>query len=445
LPRDAAFAGRTSLKLAFRQTGAQRLAGDISTGTFRPIVPLKFRKDIFAHFHNVAHPGRLASRRIISSRFVWSGLSSDVTAWARGCLACQRGKIHRHTRLVLQPIPIPQRRFSHLHVDLVGPLQYSNNFNYIFTIIDRTSKWMEAIPLSDTSAAACAKALTFTWISRFGVPETITSDHGPQFTSKLWFKLCEILHISHRQTTAYHPESNGAVERLHRRLKDALRTSAAAATWSKELPFVLLGLRVQPREDTGLFPAEAVFGAPIVLPNEFLQNEEMPVDAIIKNFSKTLHVPAVSLPRHNSSAQLPYELPGDLLSAPLVWVRRGGVIPPLQPLYDGPYAALRRGLRSFTIRVGARDEVIAVSRLKACTAADAMPGSPRCPAATKRVSFSDPLVSTPSSLAPPRDGPGTVFLPGEEVFACPGPAAPSQVPQTRYPSRQRALPKRLDL
>jgi hypothetical protein len=45
-------------------------------------------------------------------------------------------------------IPIPQRRFSHLHVNLVGPLQYSNNFNYIFTIIDRTSKWMEAIPLS---------------------------------------------------------------------------------------------------------------------------------------------------------------------------------------------------------------------------------------------------------------------------------------------------------
>jgi transposase InsO family protein len=75
---------------------------------------------------------------------------------------------------------------------------------------------MEAIPLSDTSAAACAKALTFTWISCFGIPETITSDCGPQFTSNLWFKLCEMLHISHKQTTTYHPESNGAVKRLHR-------------------------------------------------------------------------------------------------------------------------------------------------------------------------------------------------------------------------------------
>jgi hypothetical protein len=181
--------GGTLLKLAFCQTGAQRLGGDVSIGSFCPMVPIKFRKTIFDHCHSVAHPGRLASHHIISSRFVWRGLSSNVTTWARGCLACQQGKIHRHTCLAPQPIPIPQRRFSHLLVDLVGPLQYSNNFKYIFTIIDRTSKWMEAIPLSETSTAACAKALTFTLISRFGVPETITSDHGSQFTFSLWFQL----------------------------------------------------------------------------------------------------------------------------------------------------------------------------------------------------------------------------------------------------------------
>ncbi len=430
---------------------------NISTGTFRPIVPLKFRKNIFDHFHIVAHPGRLASHRIISSRFVWRSLSSDVTAWAHGCLACQRGEINRHTRLVPLPIPIPQWRFSHLHVDLVGPLQYSNKHNYIFTIIDRTSKWMEAIPLSETSTAACTKALTFTWISHFGVPETITSDRGPQFTSNLWFQLCEILNISHKQTTAYPPELNSAVKRLHHCLKDALRACAAAATWSEELPFVLLGLRAQPREDTGLSRAEAVFSAQIVLPNEFLQNDELSVDTIVKKFAKTLHVSASSLPRHSSSTELPSELPAELLSAPLVWVHRGGLVPPLQLLYDGPYAVLCRGPSSFTIRVGSRDEVVAISHLKACAAADATPGSlyrcgrppgsrPGGLAATKRVSFSDPLVSSPSSsLAPPRDGPGTIFLPSEEVFACPGLAAPSQVPQTRYPSRQRALPQRFNL
>ncbi len=322
-----------------------------------------------------------ASHRIISSRFVWRGLSSDVTAWSRGCLACQRGKIHRHTRLAPLPIPIPQRHFSHLHVDLVGPLQYSNNFNHIFTIIDRTSKWMEAVPISETSVAACAKALTFTWISCFGVPETITSDRGPQFTSNLWSQLCKMLNISHKQTTAYHPELNVSVERLHRRLKDALR-ARRRATWSEELPFVLLGLRAQPREVTGLSPAEAVFGAQIVLPNEFLQNDELSVDTIVKKFSKPLHVSAPSLPWHNSSTELPSELPVELLSAPLVWVRRGSLVPPLQPLYNGPSAVLRRGPHSFTIRVGSRDEVVAVSRLKACTAADATPGSPALPQQT---------------------------------------------------------------
>ncbi len=82
---------------------------------------------------------------------------------------------------------------SHIYVNLVGPLQYSNSFIYIFTIIDRMSKWMEAIPLSETSAAACTKTLTFTWISHFGVPETITSDRGPQFTSNLWFTFAKCL------------------------------------------------------------------------------------------------------------------------------------------------------------------------------------------------------------------------------------------------------------
>jgi hypothetical protein len=98
----------------------------------------------------------------------------------------------------------------------------------------------------------------------------------PHFTSNLWFKLCETLNILHLQTTPYLSQLGQS--------KDCTATSsAAAATWSEELPFVLLGLRAQPREDTGLSPAEAIFGALIVLPNEFLQNEEISVDSI-KNF-----------------------------------------------------------------------------------------------------------------------------------------------------------------
>jgi hypothetical protein len=198
---------------------------------------------------------------------VWRGLSSDITAWTRSVWPASGARSTATHAWPPSPSPSLNGVFSHLHVDLVGPLQYSNSFNYIFTIIDRTSKWMEAIPLAEMSTAACPKALTFTWISRFGVPETITLDRGPQFTFNLWLQLWEMLNISHWQTTAYHLESNGAVKILHHLLKDALRARAAMATWSEELPFVLLRLRAQPREDTGLSPE--VFGTPIELPNEF--------------------------------------------------------------------------------------------------------------------------------------------------------------------------------
>jgi hypothetical protein len=59
---------------------------------------------------------------------------------------------------------------------------------------------MKAIPFSETSAPACAKALTFTWISYFGVPEAITSKRGQQFTPSFGFNFCEMLNISHKQT-----------------------------------------------------------------------------------------------------------------------------------------------------------------------------------------------------------------------------------------------------
>jgi hypothetical protein len=70
------------------------------------------------------------------------------------------------------------------------------------------------------------------------------------------------------------------------------------------------------------------------------------------------------------SVQLPSELPAELLSFPLVWFCHGGMVPPLQPFYDSPFAVLRCGPCSFTICVGSRDKVIIVNRPKACLAAD---------------------------------------------------------------------------
>ena len=156
------------------------------------------------------------------------------------CLACQGGKVHCHIHLRAEHIPVPTRRFAHLHVDLVGPLPLSAGLNYVYTILDRTTRWPEAVPLKSITATNCAHTHFHGWIQRFSVPVTITSEQGAQFTSSLWAALCAILDIVHVPTTAYHPESNGLVERFHRRLKDSLRDRAV--DWFIHLPWVMLGL-----------------------------------------------------------------------------------------------------------------------------------------------------------------------------------------------------------
>jgi transposase InsO family protein len=89
----------------------------------------------------------------------------------------------------------------------------------VFTVIDRNTRWFEALPLSDISAKSCAAVLTQGCIGRYGVPTVITSDRGSQFTSALWDSLCTILGIWHVQTTAYHPQSNGLVENIRPKLR----------------------------------------------------------------------------------------------------------------------------------------------------------------------------------------------------------------------------------
>jgi hypothetical protein len=236
-PEVAEMTNSSALQITTQRVGDTMLLGDVSTGVFRPFVPTQHREAVFQSLHSIHHPGVQATRRLIVARFCWPQMAKAITQMARACLQCQRGKIHRHVHLKPTEIPIPHRRFAHLHVDLVGPLPPSRGHTYLFIIIDRTSRWPEAIPLASISAADCARALFTGWVSRFGVPATITSDRGAQFTSSLWASLCSLLNIQHSPTTAYHSQSNGLVERFHRRLKDALRSRAAAVDWHDHLPW----------------------------------------------------------------------------------------------------------------------------------------------------------------------------------------------------------------
>lgn len=149
-------------------------------------------------------------------------MAKDINKWSRECPSCQSAKVSRHTHPEMCPEDNPSRRFSALHIDIVGPLPPSRGFNYLLTVIDRATRWPEAFPISDATSASCASAFLLGWIARFGVPEIITSDRGPQFISSFWNSLADVCGFSVRNTTAYHPQSNGAVERFHRSLKASL-------------------------------------------------------------------------------------------------------------------------------------------------------------------------------------------------------------------------------
>lgn len=135
----------------------------------------------------------------------------------------------------------PSVSFDHVHIDLVvGPLPHSDTYRYILSCVDRFSRWLEATPITDINTTTIAKTFINTWISRYGVPTTNTSDRGSQFESILWNKIMTLLGIKRLRTTSYHPQSNGLVERFHRQLKSALMFNLHhLGEWSSSLSLSL--------------------------------------------------------------------------------------------------------------------------------------------------------------------------------------------------------------
>jgi hypothetical protein len=100
----------------------QQVICDISTSQPRPLIPVPDRKDVFRAVQELAHAGIGATRRLMTALVVWHGMSSDVSAWWKDCQLCACGKASPQHKAPFQPIPIPEQRFKHVHVELVGPL-----------------------------------------------------------------------------------------------------------------------------------------------------------------------------------------------------------------------------------------------------------------------------------------------------------------------------------
>jgi transposase InsO family protein len=342
---------------------AEQVICDVSTGKARPFLTPSFRRPVFVKLHSLSHPGPQASARLLSSRFVWPRLKKDVTLWARACPKCQSSKVTRHVSTPLGHLPLPASRFTVLNIDLVGPLPPSRGLRYCLTVVDRFTRWCEAYPIEDMTAETVCKTLFSNWIARFGCPATIISDQGRQFESDLFRRFAATFGIRLCRTAAYHPQSNGMVERLHRTMKAALMCHGDES-WSDNLPAVLLGLRCHFKEDLGATPAELVYGEPIRVPGEFLSpttpctNTPEFLHQLRQQISK-LQPAAPS--RHSAQKVFVFK---ELASASHVFLRTDSLRAALQPPYTGPHEVLSRTDKTFKLLVNRKAVVVSADRLK---------------------------------------------------------------------------------
>jgi len=401
----------------FGPTGSTLLC-DVSTGNARPIVPSSWRRRVFEAVHNLSHPSIRATRTLVASKFVWHGLNKQIGNWAKTCISCQTAKVHRHVKTPLSVFKVPHRRFDHINVDLVGPLPPSQGHTYVFTIVDRFTRWPEAIPLTDISATTCARALVSHWITRFGIPTQMSSDRGSQFTSDLWNALAKLLGTKHSRTTSYHPQANGLVERFHRHMKAALRARLTGPNWMDELPWVLLGIRTAPKEDLGTSSAELVYGEPLTVPGDFIPSPGTTREPT--SFLPALRNKVRSLAPVPTSQHGPHfvSVPKELRHSPYVFVRRDSHRTALQHPYIGPFKVISPGQKVFILDMGGKAETVSADRLK--------------PA---HLDLDQPVrVAVPRPRGRPRKCPKNADLPDISL--------PIETPTSTRPQRNRRPPKR---
>nr|GFB39191.1 reverse transcriptase domain-containing protein [Tanacetum cinerariifolium] len=168
------------------------------------------------------------AKKVFDSGFYWPSIYKDAFELVKHCDSCQRqGKVS-------QRVEMPQNFnqiceiFEVWGIDFRGPFPSSKGNKYILVAVDYLSKWVEAKALPTNDARVVVKFLKslFSW---FGTPKAIINDRGTYFCNNQFSRVMEKYRVTHRLSTAYHPQTSGQVEVTNRGLKRILKRTVGKA------------------------------------------------------------------------------------------------------------------------------------------------------------------------------------------------------------------------
>lgn len=231
------------------------------------------RKKLFTEVHEGPFSGHLSEAKIhseLSRHYWWPRMRADLTNWCRSCRRCASRSVGRPVRPPLTPIPVGGP-FDRVGVDVLQLPKTSSGKRYAVVFMDYLTKWPEVFATADQTAPTIARLLVEEIVSRHGVPSQLLSDRGPSFLSRLVLEVCSVLGVHKLNTSAYHPQSDGLVERFNRTLTDMLaKTAKPGVDWDTRLPYVLFAYRATVQASTAESPFFLLYGRDPRLPTELI-------------------------------------------------------------------------------------------------------------------------------------------------------------------------------